>query len=538
MHIQSFIDLRRQKSENRLLNGEDGRGRIVINVSGRRFETHKSTLELYPNTLLGNTKKRKRYYDKNTNEYFFDRHRLCFESILYYYQSNGRLRRPEFVPLDTFLEEVTFYELGQEALKQLRQDENIKEIRKIHLPRNHFRRHLWANMEYPQFSMLAKFINILSLIMILLSSMALAIAPYYISLVITLIRKQDEMHTNTYIELFKILRFARVFKLYRVCRGFKTLRVLASTFKESLPDFAIMLTFLTLLAFLFGAALYFAENPRTSMMFDSTSTTMSPTENSSEMFDSIPTAMYWGIITITSVGYGDLYPKTAIGRCIACLCAVFGTAVLGMLASVLVDRYQRVYTRKLYLQSEQIDFDEYSDDEEQNEKYPSQSRFDWRNDMKKHENVIQNLDPRLHEVDDDENLHTTVTDNELTKEEEAIPRTNSNVRFIIGYVDDSDEDDTQDLLEKIAQMVNSRARQDSLTIIHEETEKNNSMKFTLSPCSIESHHATEPTTFTSTSTNDQLKTGNELSSSNYSPSLRTNDYVKRTPIHHGPMTRI
>ena len=105
--------------------------RIIINISGIRFETYKSTLEIYPNTLLGNAKRRKYYYDTIHNEYFFDRHRLSFEAILYYYQSNGRLRRPDFVPIDTFLEEITFFDLGKEALVQIRKDENLKEIKKI-----------------------------------------------------------------------------------------------------------------------------------------------------------------------------------------------------------------------------------------------------------------------------------------------------------------------------------------------------------------------------------------------------------------------
>ncbi|CAF3737528.1 unnamed protein product [Rotaria sp. Silwood1] len=114
--------------------------RIIINISGLRFETFKSTLEVYPNTLLGNAKRRKYYYDNVLNEYFFDRHRECFEAILYYYQSKGRLRRPNSVPLDTFLEEITFFDLGQDALAQVRKDENLKEVEKAQLPRNRCRR--------------------------------------------------------------------------------------------------------------------------------------------------------------------------------------------------------------------------------------------------------------------------------------------------------------------------------------------------------------------------------------------------------------
>ncbi|CAF1411210.1 unnamed protein product [Rotaria sordida] len=148
--------------------------RIIINISGVRFETFKSTLEVYPNTLLGNAKRRKYYYDNVHDEYFFDRHRGCFEAILYYYQSKGRLRRPNSVPLDTFLEEITFFDLGQDALAKVHKDENLTEVEKTQLPRNRYRRYVWATMEYPEFSFLAKVFNILSLIIILISTITLA----------------------------------------------------------------------------------------------------------------------------------------------------------------------------------------------------------------------------------------------------------------------------------------------------------------------------------------------------------------------------
>ncbi|CAF4212485.1 unnamed protein product, partial [Rotaria sordida] len=104
INVQNFntrlTDFQKQQEKNK-------NDRIIINVCGQRYETWRTTLELYPDTLLGNEKKRKYYYDKNRKEYFFDRHRGCFEAILYYYQSHGRLRRPEYIPLDIFIEEVT-----------------------------------------------------------------------------------------------------------------------------------------------------------------------------------------------------------------------------------------------------------------------------------------------------------------------------------------------------------------------------------------------------------------------------------------------
>ncbi|CAF1563684.1 unnamed protein product, partial [Rotaria sordida] len=376
------------------------------------------------------------YYDKTRNEYFFDRNRSCFEAILYYYQSQGRLRRPNYVPIDIFLEEVNFFQLGQEALNQLRKDENIKEVRKVRLPKSRFRRHLWATMEYPDYSIIARIVNILSLLMILISTIDLAIeslpqykhlgqsvcynssvnnsnntnettqvlnnseiicsnylaspffiiqtvcvgfftvelilriisapsfvdfvkvimnwidiaaiVPYYITLGIYLADQHRPINTVTAdsLRFLRILRFARVLKFYRPVRSVKSVRALVATIRESLPDFFVMINILTLLSFLLGAVAYFAEN-----------------DTNGQAFDSILKATYWGIITITGVGYGDITPITPAGRVIACLCGLCGATTIGMLVSILVDRYQRVYARKLYINEDIIDFHDLSDDE-------------------------------------------------------------------------------------------------------------------------------------------------------------------------------
>jgi hypothetical protein len=87
--------------------------KVVINVSGMRFETLLSTINNFPKTLLGDPFKRQRYFDYIQNEYFFERHRQSFESILFYYQSNGRfLSRPINISPEIFFDEIIFFELG------------------------------------------------------------------------------------------------------------------------------------------------------------------------------------------------------------------------------------------------------------------------------------------------------------------------------------------------------------------------------------------------------------------------------------------
>ena len=113
-------ELPRRKSSDELAQGHDCATsrcqRVVINVSGQRHETQLRTLERFPDTLLGNAAKRRRYWDRRRSEIYLDRHRPTFQAVLYYYQSGGRLRRPIEVPDDVFLEELEFYEISDAAI--------------------------------------------------------------------------------------------------------------------------------------------------------------------------------------------------------------------------------------------------------------------------------------------------------------------------------------------------------------------------------------------------------------------------------------
>lgn len=93
--------------------GNEPFDKVIINVSGLRFETRASTLQRYPHTLLGDKQRRAHFFDYMNNEYFFERHRSSFEAVLYFYQSGGRLARPENISAEIFLEEIKFFDLGK-----------------------------------------------------------------------------------------------------------------------------------------------------------------------------------------------------------------------------------------------------------------------------------------------------------------------------------------------------------------------------------------------------------------------------------------
>lgn len=160
------------RKENRRLQLRNGWAlteRLAINVSGMRYETQLRTLAQFPDSLLGDPKRRLRYYDPMRNELFLDRSRSCFDAILYYYQSGGRLRRPSNVPLDMFLEELRFYELGEEVIDHYKEEEGFQKEEEKPLPTNELQRRLWMLFEYPESSGGARIIAIISVMVIVIS---------------------------------------------------------------------------------------------------------------------------------------------------------------------------------------------------------------------------------------------------------------------------------------------------------------------------------------------------------------------------------
>lgn len=143
--------------------------RLAINVSGMRYETQLRTLAQFPDSLLGDPRRRLRYFDPMRNELFLDRSRVCFDAVLYFYQSGGRLRRPANVPLDMFLEELHFYELREEIIDRYKEDEGFPKEEERPLPSSDLQRRLWVLFEYPESSGGARIIAIISVMVIVIS---------------------------------------------------------------------------------------------------------------------------------------------------------------------------------------------------------------------------------------------------------------------------------------------------------------------------------------------------------------------------------
>ena len=94
--------------------------RLRFNVCGEKFEILESTVQRYPNTLLADSSRLAKLWDEEFQEYYLDRNRACFESVLTYYQSSGILIRPQNIPDVLFIRELQFYDLGDEVLQKVR----------------------------------------------------------------------------------------------------------------------------------------------------------------------------------------------------------------------------------------------------------------------------------------------------------------------------------------------------------------------------------------------------------------------------------
>lgn len=390
----------------------DRQERMVINVSGLRYETQLKTLRQFPDTLLGNPEKRNRYYDPLRNEYFFDRNRTSFDAILYYYQSCGKLRRPVNVPLDVFLEEIKFYELGESAIEKFREDEGfIKEEERV-LPTNNFQKQIWLLFEYPESSMAARCIAILSVVIILLSIVTfcletlpefkhykvvnesdiigntsgfrekimeddvpkfsepffvietaciiwftsellirfasspdkllfyknimnlidiMAIVPYFITLGTVIADDQKSSNSNQAMSLaiLRVIRLVRVFRIFKLSRHSKGLQILGQTLKASLRELGLLIFFLIIGVVLFSSAVYFAE-----------------ADSKQTYFKSIPDAFWWAVVTMTTVGYGDMRPTTPWGKLVGSFCAVSGVLMIALPVPVIVSNFNYFYHRE------------------------------------------------------------------------------------------------------------------------------------------------------------------------------------------------
>ncbi|CAI2732778.1 unnamed protein product [Schistosoma spindalis] len=139
----------------------------------------------------------------------------------------------------------------------------------------------------------------------------------------------DDVTFVSIIEFFSILRVMRLFKLTRHISG---LKILILTFKASAKEFSLLIFFLAVFIVLFAALIYYAERLSTNPHND---------------FTSIPIGLWWAIVTMTTVGYGDMVPRSYAGMIVGAMCAVTGVLTISLPVPVIVSNFSMFYSHTL-----------------------------------------------------------------------------------------------------------------------------------------------------------------------------------------------
>jgi potassium voltage-gated channel Shaw-related subfamily C protein len=128
------------------------------------------------------------------------------------------------------------------------------------------------------------------------------------------------------LEFLSIIRIMRLFKLTRHSSG---LKILIQTFRASAKELTLLVFFLVLGIVIFASLVYYAERTQ---------------YNPKNDFKSIPLGLWWALVTMTTVGYGDMVPKTYIGMFVGALCALAGVLTIALPVPVIVSNFAMYYS--------------------------------------------------------------------------------------------------------------------------------------------------------------------------------------------------
>lgn len=129
-----------------------------------------------------------------------------------------------------------------------------------------------------------------------------AIIPTYASLLIP---------NSEFLIVIRLLRVLRVFRILKLIQYVDGSRVIMRALRSSRPKITVFLFAVIVLVTIIGSLMYLIEGK----------------ENG---FTSIPTAIYWTVVTLTTVGYGDITPQTVVGKLLACVVMILGYGIIAV----------------------------------------------------------------------------------------------------------------------------------------------------------------------------------------------------------------
>lgn len=128
-----------------------------------------------------------------------------------------------------------------------------------------------------------------------------------------------------YLLIVRALRLLRIFRILKLAQFRKESNVLILSLRASRNKIAVFLYTVLILVILIGSTMYVIEG-----------------NTNSEAFSSIPRSIYWAIVTLTTVGYGDITPITPIGQFFSAMVMILGYAIIAVPTGIVSAELSRV----------------------------------------------------------------------------------------------------------------------------------------------------------------------------------------------------
>ncbi|XP_039647580.1 potassium voltage-gated channel subfamily C member 2 isoform X1 [Perca fluviatilis] len=160
-----------------------------------------------------------------------------------------------------------------------------------------------------------------------------AILPFYLEVGLSGLSSKA---AKDVLGFLRVVRFVRILRIFKLTRHFVGLRVLGHTLRASTNEFLLLIIFLALGVLIFATMIYYAE--RIGAMPND------PTGSIHTDFKNIPIGFWWAVVTMTTLGYGDMYPKTWSGMVVGALCALAGVLTIAMPVPVIVNNFGMYYS--------------------------------------------------------------------------------------------------------------------------------------------------------------------------------------------------
>ena len=373
--------------------------RLVLNVGGVIFETLETTLAVHPNTLLGDPERRNKYLNHYTGEFVFHRRFACFDAILFFYQSKGILAKPQTVDQVTFDRELEFFEIPIKKSKCISRNHSnwvrpkrswtrgetmVRVLRRLfHRPFSSPLSSVIAvfNIVFtillvvefcistiPKYRRLSHvdpltvlhrgghfkglaaieilcmmFLTVDFLIRFLLSQHRFKFLTSHLSIidVVTMFLFHSSLLLSnlnigigqtSYLYLLRQIRILQVFRLARYSYGFRSL---LQTISKSLVHLGSFILIAPVMSMCFASIMFFFE--------EEDYIQNAHCSNKCRPFGSLSDWFWYSIITLTTVGYGDVYPRTVFGKMTGTVCALFGVILFCLLTPIIFRQFVEQY---------------------------------------------------------------------------------------------------------------------------------------------------------------------------------------------------